>query len=418
MKLLNFKNISISILFVLLSLGLINSNIVSNFIWKGDVLFGDYNVLITWLECNYLGYDVYTYSEIEKCPVFNPTYDSILLYGQMWLNLPFNVYLKIFYLKIVPYLAISIFIFASVILINPKNFKEYLILSLCLLNPATIFAFERLGFDIFVFLFLLFLTVNRIFILNWILIFCLTFVKVYPAILGINIFLEDMQRSLRKNVMIVVSLIILSIIYFGIYFDEYNKSLIDGGLNAGKAGYHYLFSLNALPKIIKYSLNFNYILSILIIYLGFIFLTRFLYKKFNVYFEHMTNKANTCYGKIFILSGYLCLFCFVTFSNYFYREIFLILLLPLIIGISREKKIKIIDYLIIFIIVRYIFIFWYGFLNVNDGIQHEDEKRIFSLQFLVIISLKSLFDFFLMSSIASISILNTKKIIREISWKF
>ena len=240
MKLLNFKNISISILFVLLSLGLINSNIVSNFISKGDVLFGDYNVLITCLECNYLG-----------CPVFNPTYDSILLYGQMWLNLPFNVYLKIFYLKIVPYLAISIFIFASVILINPKNFKEYLILSLCLLNPATIFAFERLGFDIFVFLFLLFLTVNRIFILNWILIFCLTFVKVYPAILGINIFLEDMQRSLRKNVMIVVSLMILSIIYFGIYFDEYNKSLIDGGLNAGKAGYHYLFSLNALPKIIK-----------------------------------------------------------------------------------------------------------------------------------------------------------------------
>ena len=138
MKLFNFKNIFVSTFFVLLSLGIINSNIISNFIWKGDVLFGDYNVLITWLECNYLGYDVYTYSEIEKCPVFNPTYDSILLYGQMWLNLPFNDYLKVFYLKIVPYLAISIFIFATVILINPKNFKEYLILSLCLLNPATI----------------------------------------------------------------------------------------------------------------------------------------------------------------------------------------------------------------------------------------------------------------------------------------
>ena len=418
MKLFNFKNIFVSTFFVLLSLGIINSNIISNFIWKGDVLFGDYNVLITWLECNYLGYDVYTYSEIEKCPVFNPTYDSILLYGQMWLNLPFNDYLKVFYLKIVPYLAISIFIFATVILINPKNFKEYLILSLCLLNPATIFAFERLGFDIFVFLFLLFLTINRIFILNWILIFCLTFVKIYPAILGINIFLEDMKRTLRKNLIILVSLIVLSIIYFGIYFDEYYKSLIDGGLNAGKAGYHYLFSLNSLPKIIKYTSNLNYILSILVIYLIFIMLTRFFYKKLNINFEQVTDKANTCYGKIFILSGYLCLFCFVTFSNYFYREIFLILLLPLIIIISREKRLKIIDYLIIFIIIRYIFIFWYGFLNINDGIQHEDEKRIFSLQFLVIITLKSLFDFFLMSSIASLLILNTKKIIGEISWKF
>ena len=40
---------------------LINSQFLENFIWKGDKKFIDFTILISWLECNYLGFDVYDF---------------------------------------------------------------------------------------------------------------------------------------------------------------------------------------------------------------------------------------------------------------------------------------------------------------------------------------------------------------------
>ena len=63
--------------------------------------------------------------------------------------------------------------------------------------------------------------------------------------------------------MIIIGIALLSLIYLIInlqtYIDFFN------GLSANKAGYHFLFSLNAMPKILKYSFGFNYILSIIVI---------------------------------------------------------------------------------------------------------------------------------------------------------
>ena len=46
--------------------------------------------------------------------------------------------------------------------------------------------------------------------------------------------------------------------------------LFGGGAIAGKAGYQFLWSLNSLAKILKYSLGFNYIVSILLTLIIFI----------------------------------------------------------------------------------------------------------------------------------------------------
>ena len=70
---------------------------------------------------------------------------------------------------------------------------------LCLFNPSTLLVIERLAFDIFVFLFIIFINFNRVYFLNWIIIFFLTFTKIYPALLGINIFLENLNRSSKKK---------------------------------------------------------------------------------------------------------------------------------------------------------------------------------------------------------------------------
>ena len=185
---------------------LINSQILENFIWKSDKKFIDFTILISWLECNYLGFDVYDLENTKKCPNFY----SIIFYGDIWLKIPFNESLNIFYLNILPYLIIFLVVFTITYLVNPKSIFDYFILILCLFNPSTMLVLERLAFDIFVFLFIIFITLNRIYFLNWLVIFFLALTKIYPALLGINIFLENLNRSLKKNFFIVLTLVLIS----------------------------------------------------------------------------------------------------------------------------------------------------------------------------------------------------------------
>ena len=201
---------------------LINSQILENFIWKSSKKFADFTILVSWLECNYLGFDVYNLEDTKKCPNFN----SIIFYGDIWLKIPFNETLNIFYLNVLPFLIIFFAIFTLTNLINPKSIFEYSILILCLFNPSTMLVLERLAFDIFVFLFIIFINFNRIYFLNWIIIFFLTFTKIYPALLGINIFLENLNRSLKKNLIIIFSLVLIATVYFYLNFDKYLISVI------------------------------------------------------------------------------------------------------------------------------------------------------------------------------------------------
>ena len=185
---------------------LINSQILENFIWKSDKKFIDFTILISWLECNYLGFDVYDLENTKKCPNFY----SIIFYGDIWLKIPFNETLNIFYLNILIFLIIFLVVFTITYLVNPKSIFDYFILILCLFNPSTMLVLERLAFDIFVFLFLIFITLNRIYFLNWLVILFLALTKIYPALLGINIFLENLNRSLKKNFFIVLTLVLIS----------------------------------------------------------------------------------------------------------------------------------------------------------------------------------------------------------------
>ena len=405
------KIVSIVFFFFFLTIYLLNSNFLSEIIWKNPYLFGDYKIILSWLECNYLGFDVYKIDSIKNCP----NYYRVLLYGHIWLSVPFNSFLKIFYLNYLPYLTIALFLLSTVIIINPKSFREYLLLSLCIFNPSTFLALERLGFDLFVFLFTIFVCFNRIYILNWLIIFFLTFVKIYPAILGVNIFLENIKRGFKKNLIIILSITIVSFIYLYFNFDKYKLSLFDSGIDAGEAGYHYLFSIKALPKILKYVFNLNYILLLVIFYFSFIFIIYKFYKKINENFIQITKNTFSTNGKLFILSGYISLICFITYSNYVYREIFIILMLPYIIDLYRKNITGLANLLILLILIRYFFLLPYGFFNVHDGITYVDGVISFSNIFLSIITIKGFFDFVLMALLCSFLFLNTKSIINNIN---
>jgi len=374
---------------------LINSQILENFIWKSSKKFADFTILVSWLECNYLGFDVYNLEDTKKCPNFN----SIIFYGDIWLKIPFNETLNIFYLNVLPFLIIFFAIFTLTNLINPKSIFEYSILILCLFNPSTMLVLERLAFDIFVFLFIIFINFNRIYFLNWIIIFFLTFTKIYPALLGINIFLENLNRSLKKNLIIIFSLVLIATVYFYLNFDKYLISVIDGASNSGRAGYHYLFSLNTIAKIIKI-FDVNYIFLIVMTYSLFFCFTVFIYKKYKSYLEITLKNIFSTKGKLFLIGGCVILFCYITFSNYAYREIFILLLVPFL--LSSKNKNKFINLIIFILIIRFLFLFPYAYINIYDGISYSEGERIFSNYFIFFIAIKGILDFILMSYILSI----------------
>ena len=383
---------------------LINSQILENFIWKSSKKFADFTILVSWLECNYLGFDVYNLEDTKKCPNFN----SIIFYGDIWLNIPFNETLNIFYLNVLPFLIIFLAIFTLTNLINPKSIFEYSILILCLFNPSTMLVLERLAFDIFVFLFIIFINFNRIYFLNWIIIFFLTFTKIYPALLGINIFLENLNRSLKKNFIIIFSLVLISTVYFYLNFDKYLISVIDGASNSGRAGYHYLFSLNTIAKIIKI-FDVNYIFLIVMTYSLFFCFTVFIYKKYKSYLETTLKNIFSPKGKLFLIGGCVILFCYITFSNYAYREIFILLLVPFL--LSSKNKNKFINLIIFILTIRFLFLFPYAYINIYDGISYSEGERIFSNYFIFFIAIKGILDFILMSYILSIIFGGIKKFV-------
>tara|TARA_X000000950_G_scaffold106370_1_gene133952 strand:+ start:1723 stop:2955 length:1233 start_codon:yes stop_codon:yes gene_type:complete len=398
------SKISFTIITFALIIFLINSQILENFIWKSDKKFIDFTILISWLECNYLGFDVYDLENTKKCPNFY----SIIFYGDIWLKIPFNETLNIFYLNILPYLIIFLVIFTFTYLVNPKSIFDYSILILCLFNPSTMLVIERLAFDIFVFLFIVFITFNRIYFLNWFLIVFLALTKIYPALLGINIFLENLDRSLKKNLVIILTLVLISLFYFYFNFDKYLISIIDGASSSGRAGYHYLFSLNTIAKIIKI-FNVNYIFLIVVTYFLFFYITSLIYKKYHNDLEILLNDIFSPKGKLFMIGGCVILFCFITFSNYAYREIFVLLLIPFLLN-SKDKN-KFINMIIFILTFRFLFLFPYAYINIYDGISYSEGERIFSNIFIFFITIKGILDFLLMSNILAIVFGGIKKFV-------
>ena len=243
-------------------------------------------------------------------------------------------------------------------------------------------------------------------------IFYLTFIKVYPAILGINIFLENIERSFKKNLILIFTLISISLVYFYFNIDKYMISIIKGASNSGKAGYHYLFSLNTLPKISKYIFEINYIFSLLSIYCLFFILAKFFNNKFRNNIKLFIEEIFSKKGRLFLLGGYLSLFCFILFSNFVYREILLLLLIPYLVQIKKSSHDIFLYFFISLIFFRFIFLYLYGFININDDINYINGVRFFSDKFLIIITLKGIIDFFLMCFVSIIIYNGTIKFIK------
>ena len=78
----SLTNIFFIIFLIFIVIFLINSPLTYNFIWGSNNLFQDLLMPISWLKCDYLGYNVYLGLN-ENCP-------APMRYGNIFLIIPFN----------------------------------------------------------------------------------------------------------------------------------------------------------------------------------------------------------------------------------------------------------------------------------------------------------------------------------------
>lgn len=406
------KNIIISLFFILILYFLFSSGVINTFFVgkafseKGSSeFFVDWKTIIRWLECNSVGSEIYAI-----CKAFN--------YGKIILLLPYSKNLEIFYFIYLPTITIAIFIISVTFLINPRNIIQFIVLFLAIFNPSTLTLLERMNLDIFIFLILIIMSLNRIYVINWILFSFAFLTKIYPVVLGIIIFVENKLRKKISLIVILVSILVLLMTYIFIYQQDI-FSLNRYGVGV-KAGYFLLFSLNATPKIIKYVFDFNYILSLIIIYIPFFISLYFIIKFFNK--RNIKNYIDiySFEEKLFLLGANMLVLCYIFFSNYYYREIFLISLLPLFFKLINKYNIKYVNYVIYFIIFRFIFLFIYGYIHIDTQnlVYHTNGIRYFTNIFLITATLKSLIDFVLMSFIGSLVLLMNYVVVVDLVSKY
>ena len=396
-----FSNILIIISAFLLMIIFLKSSYIYNFVWPTERLFQDLIMPVKWLECNKAGIDIF---KSDLCA------GGTFAYGPIFLKIPITQALKIFYINYLPYLCIFLLITFIVTSINKNNLLSITLVLLSIFNPSTLLLFQRMNLDIVVILLIIFLTFNKIYFLNWFLVFFLTFTKVYPIVSGFIVFTENNKRSFKKIFTIILGMAILSILY--LFFNLQNYINFFNGLSANKAGYHFLFSLNSIPKILKYTLNLNYILLLLVFYLSFFYSVNKLYKKLSLLNLSRIDFYSYNY-KIFLLGALISLMSFILFSNYFHREVFLIITIPLIISLYYYSKSKFFKYFIFLIIIKYAYLFIYSYLNIYDGLSYENNERVFSNYFIITILIKSLIDFIYMAALASFTLLTIKKYLKS-----
>ena len=396
----NFTKILISLLFFLLIIFVINNEYVSKFIWWFPELFGDLKTPIKWLECNNLGLNFY-----EDRNSFMECAKREFNYGKIFFEIPYSERLNFFYINVLPYLLIFLSIYLIVTTFAIQNYNSLIILILVIFNPSSFLLYSGANIDLLIFVLLVFTVLNRFYIINWALYFFLTFTKIYPIILFLNIFFENENRSIKKIFIIFIIIFIISISYLYFNYSEYIYFLKN--LSGAKAGYHYLFSLNSSAKILKYLFDLNYIVLLLLTYLLFFYLITKAYKKISLDLNKDILHEINFYSlefKLFIISSYLSIICFIFFSNFFHREIFLIGILPLIFKLGISLKKFPFQIILNIYLAKLFYSYIYSYFNVNDGIQYIDGQRIFSNLFILIISLKSIIDYSLMIMITALSL--------------
>jgi len=364
--------------------------------------FGDTQTIFLAAECHKAGFDVFLRECLKDYGI-----KSGHAYGRSLLYLPLiNENFKSSFLLIYGSVLISTFIFIVFKLINPKSIYENIICLILIFNPTTLLLFERLNFDLIIFLSLVLIVfLKRKYVLKILIKFLVFSFKYYPLIFIINFFTEN-ELGLKKKIFYSFLLIVIILVLVYLSLDDFSivtSEHISFGWNI-----RYSFSLNALLRIIDHLqiIDKDIIKPILILVL-FIFST-IVYIFFNKKIKAPLQKEKYFYyprAKLFFISTNLLIVLYVFFDNNYFREVFFIGVVPYLLIINNEKCFfsKICLSLILF---KYFFmiLFW-------PKVMFSDISRNFIAQ--SILSAKIFLDFFiillLISFVLKINLIIFKK---------
>ena len=352
---------------------------------KEIIIFGDLKYIFKIINCNNLGFDVYTPNECYR------DYYGSFLYGPSILVFPTiskNTEILLTYLLTI--LAIISFVYMNIKIIKPRNFFGYFTITIILFNPTTLFLYEKMNIDIFIYISLVLLVYYfKSDIIKIFLIFFLTLTKFYPAILSVIFLLKKDKIFKGFFYFLFISCCILLFIFF--YWD--NILSIFKTLDYVSQSLKYSFSLNTLNKIFIYLTNLENIFFTKLILIFFTLIISFVifyfFSSYKLEIENQIDRRNTT---MFILSSSLSVSLYLLFGNNFYREIYLIGVVPFLL---KNSEIKFFRNLLYFYLFKYLYL-----LIVFPYYYNSDLKQNITAQ--IFVSFKSFFDLVFISILISI----------------
>jgi len=355
------------------------------------ILFGDFKYLFTVINCHNLGFDVYSSNDCYK------DYYGSFLYGPTILIFPSIT--KDFadvLIHIISTVLIISFIFLNIKIIKPDNLFKYLLTTLIFFNPTTLFLYEKLNIDILIYIFLIIsIYFTKNIIVKLLILLLLTLTKFYPAILSIIFLLE--KKIKFKNLIFFFLSVLLIISFFFLFLDNL-KSII-GTLDYVSQSFRYSFSLNSLNKILLFFFNFNEEIFLKLILIGLnIIISYAIYYFFLKDSKFINDNKLDDNSNFFIVSSSLAASLYLIFGNNFYREIYLIGIIPFLLNNIETNIFRYILYIFIskYIYLLIFFPYYYNAdLNVNTIAQ-------------ILITLKSFIDYFFISILISVLFLFIK----------
>lgn len=359
-----FLTISISaIVGLLIYKQLLYPTIIPMVIKGGASLFADWTVILNANNCLANGYDVYLEN---PCDHWNRKH----VYGEILLNIPYIKTFPKFYYLIFPIIINVLFIYSIVdILFNIENKKHWLILLIFIFNVPVLLAIERANNDIFIFLFMYVICKYNNYLINYSLILLSASLKIYPILLSVIFLFEKKYKKIFINLSLIS---IIFLILIGIQLESFLKVFENQGQFTGYGFGLYEFSFLGFIEFFK-SLNITlreldlnmikYIYLLLFILLPTFYLNYIYSKKIYSIFNNFSYENNYNFeNKLYFLSSTIILFCYISFSNFIYREIFFVGLIPAILSYKKSNDEKFLSYYFILLMVKFlissIFIFF------------------------------------------------------------
>lgn len=356
----------------------------------GISIFADWTVILNANMCEEKGFDVFVSNPCDH-------WDRKHIYGKILLYLP---YIKIFPKFYFLYFPLFVNLFFVWVIVNNlftlQNKKNFFLLLVFIFNVPLLLAIERANIDIIVYIIAFLIAKNRNIFVNYFLITLATLGKFYPICLSIIFFFRTKLKDIFVNLLIIFSLILIIFIF---QIDSFKKIFDNLQQFSGYGSGVYEFSFSGGVRFINFLIinldgsNYSwikYIILFLFILLPIALINNFYSKKIryhgeiaNLFFE------NTFENRFYIISSVLIISCYFAFSNFIYREIFFIGLLPWI--LKKEKTLKNNNFL-----TSYFYILFFKFL-LSTPIIFLSKNNIFPNFDPIFIIIKHSLDFFLMT---------------------